>query len=715
MAGSLVAVRTNAELDANPALMGREAPPPQQPPDERLIVGLSARLAEKWEVAKRAKLKPEAQMIKNIRAKNSEYEPEVLAAIQATIGPNHRPGYMGITATKCRAAKSWIKDYLFQPAPGQEPWDIQATPIPELPPSVRQSLFEKSKAWVEEQAMMYFEMTGTFPDQQTMAFVLQQIFPEGEERLQTMMKDAADKAAKKMRTKIADQFAEGDWEGALRECVDDLVDIGTMIMKGPVFSRSPVVVRDFNVETGQYETRIEDRIIQIYRRVNPLFFYPSPDASKRSLPWSFEKIRLTRRDLSDLRGQPGYNTDYINEVLREYDKKGLVEWTNIDQTKHDLDGKSSTSIYETELIDALEFQGTAPGRDLLGWGMDPSLVTDPDKEYDIQAWKIGRWVIKAMLNPDPLGKPNIFYCGFSESNDSFWHKGVPELVEAVQTIGNAAVRSMRMNVAMASGPQVEVDKGRLAPGEKPGMVPYKIWLTTSAGMMESPAIKFYQPTMVSRQLIEVYKFCLEAADDDTGIPRYFYTGETRGGKAGDTVGGLQLLMSNASKGLKSVIQSIDAGVIKPSVRTQYHYNLQFDEDPGIIGDLRIIAKGSAILQAREQSAVRKLDMMERTNNPVDNQILGVRGRAMLMRQSLEAVGLDADKILDEEEKIQRLADGIRALTAAGMPLGQATSMAAQATGPGAAPGERPREIDAAGNPVAGRDTQENATPKGTRA
>lgn len=715
--GTLVAVRSNSELDANPALMGGLVPTTSTPPapqDAPLLLQIVSYQNDLWEKAKREKINHENRMVMNLRAKNSEYEPEVLAAIQATMGPNHKPTYMGITSTKCRAAKSWIRDYLFQPGAGNEPWDIQPTPIPELPQAIHARLFEDTKMWVQQQALEYFQQTGQLPDPELMDMVMQQILPDAEDRLSSSLRDAADKAAKKMRRKIADQFAEGGWEDALRDCVDDLVDLGTMILKGPIFTRSPVVVQSLNEETGAYEVKVEDRIIQTYKRVNPLHFYASPDASKNCLPWSFERIRLTRKNLSDLRGQPGFNTEFINEVLREHDKKGLVEWTNIDSAKANIEGRT-LGVLETELVDALEFQGTVPGRMLLEWGMSPDVVDDPDKEYEVQTWKIGRWIIKAMLNPDPLGKKNLFFCGFSENNDSFWHKGIPELVEAVQTIANAAVRALRINVAMAGGPQVEVNKQRLAPGEKGALVPYKIWYTTSAGMMESPAIKFYQPELLSTKFIEVYRFCLEAADDDTGIPRYFYTGETGGG-GGDTVGGLQLLMSNASKGLKAVIQSIDTGVIRPSVSTQYYYNLQFEEDVGNFGDLRIIAKGSVILQAREQSAVRKLDMMERTNNPGDNAILGVRGRAQMMHQALTSVGLDADKILDTEERIQKLADGIRAYTASGLPLQQATAMA-QATaggGPGAAPKEGLRDLDAAGNPVAGQDTAENKTPKGTR-
>jgi len=349
--GSLVAVRGNAELDANPALMGGLVQATSVPPtakEEPMLLQIVAYQNGLWEKAKREKIKHENRMIMNLRAKNSEYEPEVLAAIQATMGPNHKPTYMGITSTKCRAGKSWIRDYLFQPGFGNEPWDIQATPIPELPAVVQEKLFAETTNWVKQQALEFFGMTGQLPDESLMDEVLQALMPEAETRLESMIRESADTAAKKMRRKIADQFAEGGWEEALRDCVDDLVDIGTMILKGPVFTRSPVVVQEINPETGEYEPRVEDRIIQTYKRVNPLLFYPSPDASKNSLPWSFEKVRLTRKNLSDLRGQPGFNTEYINEVLREYEQKGLVEWTNVDQPKANVEGRT-LGVLETEL------------------------------------------------------------------------------------------------------------------------------------------------------------------------------------------------------------------------------------------------------------------------------------------------------------------------------------------------------------------------------
>jgi hypothetical protein len=39
---------------------------------------------------------------------------------------------------------------------------------------------------------------------------------------------------------------------------------------------------------------------------------------------------------------------------------------------------------------------------LLDWGMDKKQVPDPTQEYHVEAWLIGPYVIKAVLNYDPL-------------------------------------------------------------------------------------------------------------------------------------------------------------------------------------------------------------------------------------------------------------------------------------------------------------------------
>ena len=695
--------------------------PPQQQEEAVNLDPLAGWLWPKWEAAKRAKIQPQREIIDRLRARNCEYSPERLAAIKAVHGPDHVPLYAPITRTKARAAKSWIKDYIFPP--GKDPWDIEETPVPELPDAIRQKILEKVRSYVEQQAMAYYETTGALPDASTMTFIAEQLVPEYERRVEEMTRATAQKAARKMKARIRDQFAEGGWSKAIKRGIDRLVDEGTMIIKGPVFTKSPVISSQIDPATGRYVSAVQDRVIETYRDIDSLLFYPSPDATIDVIPWSWEKIKMTRKDMASLldMGEYGYQTEKIREVLRAHEARGLIEWTDVDQTRHDLAGKNSSSLYETEMIDVLEFWGTAPGRILLAWGMAPTAITDPDKEYDIQAWMVGRWVIKAMLNPDPLGNQNIFVCGFAERRDSFWQWGVYDLVIHAQVLANAAIRAVRSNIAIAGGPQIELNVDRLAQGESGVFMPNKIWLTTTQGLMEGPAVKFYQPEFLAPRIAEIYRFCMELADNDSGIPRYFYTGETSGGgKAGDTASGLQMLMQNAAKGLKHVISSIDSGIIEPSVKTQFSYNMKFEDDPGIIGDIRIVAKGSETLFALEQSAVRKIEMLERTNNPVDISILGTRGRAMQLVQAFESVGLDAKKILDDEERIMAIEDGIRAASMQAIANGGGYAMAPpqvgqpQMAGAGMAPSPGMRQLNAAGAPVAGRDYGEFGSKPGVR-
>jgi len=716
----LINTQTNEEIAAAEQAEAQVQTGPPKPPIN--LESLAGYLLILWEKAKRGRVRPETRMLRNLRARNGEYESDKLRAIQTLLGADYEPIFMKLTETKCRAAESWIKDVIFQP--GQEPWDLQPTPLPELPPMMTQQIKTAAEQAAMQQMAMAINMGYVPNDLSIIQQLAAELAPQLKAEVEREIKHAAQKAAEKMRQKINDQFYEGGWYEALDRTLFDLTTYGTAIIKGPNLQRVPVAIRELNPAVGSFQTRFESRIIPKHSRVNPLNFYPSPDATADSLPWYFEKISMSRKDLSDLLDVPGFNPSAIREVLQTYRSGGLVEWTNVDQTRAQLENRDSMSLYETELIDCLEFGGTAPGSYLLEWGMDPISVPDPEREYDIIAWIIGRWVIKAMLNPNQLGTKPIYSCGFSERPDSFWHKGIPELIEHIQNLANACARSIVMNIGIASGPQVELNVDRMADGENESIYPWKIWRSTAAGMMESPAVKFYQPNIVTEKLLDIYKFCMEAADDDSGVPRYVHTGETRGGGAGETASGLSMLMGQAAKGIKGVIKNMDKGLIEPSVEAQYYYNLIYEgDDEQIIGDLKVIAKGSSSLINKEQQTIRRTELLERTLNPLDSQILGLRGRAELLRKNLEGLDIDPDKVVADEEELERIAQmnqmAAEQQAAAGMEGegGKTQSGPEGKTSPKGSKGNpagKQRQLNAAGAPVAGRDNQLFESSPGVR-
>jgi hypothetical protein len=343
------------------------------------------------------------------------------------------------------------------------------------------------------------------------------------------------------------------------------------------------------------------------------------------------------------------------------------------------------------------------------WGMSPEEVPDEEREYDIVAWKIKKWVIKAIINPDPLGGRPYFTAGFRQIPDSFWHVGVPQLAEGAQKLANAVFRSIAINVALASGPQIEVDEERLAPGETFRIWPYRVWKSTNQQLREGQAVNFFQPQIVTGSLMDVFELCLRMADEDTGVPRYAH-GDPKTSGAGETSSGLAMLMSQSAKGIKMVVKNIDEGVIAKSVEFAYNHIMQYEDEINAIGDMRAVATGSYALMAREQQAIRRTEFLVQTANPFDMQVLGVNGRTELLRQALKSLDIDPDKVLKQQEELDEMS---QQMAPQNMPKNDAGLSSAQP--PDAmgmmdptqqqSPPPAPAGLDAAGAPVAGRDNQ----------
>ena len=93
--------------------------------------------------------------------------------------------------------------------------------------------------------------------------------------------------------------------------------------------------------------------------------------------------------------------------------------------------------------------------------------------------------------------------------------------------------------------------------------------------------------------MQVFDRFMDIADEMTGIPKYM-TGQHVPG-AGRTSSGLSMLISNAGKSIKQVIGNIDHDVLKPMLERQYQRNLRYSEDPDLIGDVQIIARGATVI------------------------------------------------------------------------------------------------------------------------
>ena len=307
----------------------------------------------------------------------------------------------------------------------------------------------------------------------------------------------------------------------------------------------------------------------------------------------------------------------------------------------------------TEIFDALEFWGKVSGKMLVEWGMSEDEIPDQAREYDANVWVVGNYVIKAVLNYDPLGEKPYAKTSFIKCPGAFWGKGIPKIIEDLQSVCNAAARALVNNMGIASGPQVEVNLERIPPNEDiTQLSPWKIWQVTNDPLGSSaPAVRFTQPEDNAQTLMAVYEKFSRLADDQSGIPAYVY-GDLNVQGAGRTSSGLSMLMGAAGKGIRQVVMHIDTDIVKPIVTRQFIYNMRYDEDNSIKGDVEVIAKGAINLAVKETVNLRRIEFLNATANPIDIEIIGRDGRAAILREVAKGLQMDVDVVVPSREKAQ---------------------------------------------------------------
>lgn len=604
-----------------------------------VISKLAAYVRSCWDPALQAKLPIETRIIKAKRQRNREYEPEIKAAIEKMGGSDV---FMPITEVKCRASESWIRDILLDG--GAPPWQLRASPEPELAPEEEAQLEQE----FTQHLLELIGSTGVAPDiSQTPA--LREMY---EEEFRRRIRQAAQAKADLMKGRIEDQFAEGGWYQAFDEFVTDLSTYPLACIKGPTIRNKTVLTwgRD---ENGKTTPVIQDKLIPIYERVDPFRLYPEPGIENLNDGYVIEHKPMSRSDVAALIGVPGFDDDAIRMVLEEGPTANNWFLSYNELEKNELEAKHSTWYRPTDMYNCMEFWGKISGAMLLEWGMTEEQVPDKAKEYNACVWLIGNYVIKAMLNYDPLGKKPYHATSMFKVPGALWGHSIPEAIEDVQKVCNAAARSMVNNMGIASGPQVEIDISRLAPGEDiTQLFPWKQWqvVADKAGG-SNQAIRFNQPDSNASEFMAIFEKYARLADEYSGVPSYV-SGDISVSGAGRTSSGLSMLMGAAGKSIRQVVSYIDNDIVKSVVAAQFIMNMRFDPDESIKGDAYCVPQGAVNLAVKETAEVRRIEFLNATANPIDFQVMGPEGRGAILREVSKSLQMPEDEIVPSRTKLQ---------------------------------------------------------------
>jgi hypothetical protein len=574
------------------------------------------------------------RLVDALRTYKGQYDPTKLAEIRKFGGSEV---FARITSTKARGATALLRDVYLG---AERPWDIDPTPVPTVPDNIYQAIDELVNVEVST-----LQQSGVPIDQQMIADRVKMLRKSAEKASKKQAEEDADKAG----DQVDDILIEGNFYDAFAEFLIDLPIFPYACIKGPVVRREP----QLKWVNGQAQMQQVPKMF--WYRVSPFDLYWSPGAANVWQAEFVERIRLTRADLQSVRGLPGYDDAAIDEVLTRYYDRGFREWWDVvDTERARLENREEWARTTSGLIDTAEYHGSVSGRTLREWGMTEQDVPDPLQEYKVQAWLIDRFVIKAQINPSPRQRAPYYISNFEKIPGTMAGYGLFDLLDDIQSVGNAAIRSLVNNLSVASGPQVVINDAVLSPGETDDVYPWKRWHVNFDPMITgtSKPVDFFQPTSNTQELMSVYEKFSLMADEVSAIPRYM-TGNERVGGAGRTASGLAMLMGNAAKTLQNVAASIDRDVMLPLLESLYEMVML--TMPGMFrGDEQIVVKGVNYAVKREQDRMRQLEFLQLTGNPVDMQIVGMQGRANIIRSVAGNLGLDHEKVVPDDEELRAI-------------------------------------------------------------
>ena len=590
------------------------------------LASLGSILKAKYTEYKDARDDIEDDWIEDLRAFMGQYDPDVLSKIQSK--GDRSQVYVGLTRTKVLAAYSRITDLLFQP--GQKFFSIEKTPLSKQP-LVEQELAERAALEIQQAA----EQVGTAGIEELVIARLNELTEEIEAETEQRVEN--------MEEAILDQALENNLEGKMKDAIMEQVIFGTGAMKAGTLR----IEKDHKWIKGDegFNLIYEENAMPEMEAVSIFDLYPDPHAtSVDDMRDIFRRHIISRAEFNALKDFPGFNVDLINECI-EMNPEG-----NHDEAQHEIDRRNIANVNDsntnTEKFEVLEFWGSLNGHDLEDAGVEFGEDDDLSMEYDANIWMISGKVIKAQLNPLPGGVIPYFIFPYEKNPHAFWGTGVPRMMRDSQATMNAATRIYLDNVALSSGPMVEVNTDIMASGEDPTeLYPWRVFLR-EGGDGNQPMVRFYQPQSNSPALVSVIELFRRFADETTALPSYTH-GQTQS-SLNRTATGISILMSNANIVLKSVIKNIDDFLTKPMIRSLYDWNMTWNENENVKSDMRIVAKGSTALIQKEVQSQRLLQFLSLINNPLDAQMVD---REKLLTDIAKSLDIDPDEVIKTQKEM----------------------------------------------------------------
>jgi len=408
-------------------------------------------------------------------------------------------------------------------------------------------------------------------------------------------------AAKNMEKKIHDQLEESNANKHLRNTAFEMALFGTGVMKGPFAFDKEYPNWD---EEGDYNP-VFKTVPQI-NHVSVWDFYPDPDANNiDEAQYVIQRHKMSRSELRALKRRPYFREEVIRDAIEEGENYVKKYWED------DLTDYNQESYVER--FEVFEYWGMIETELLIDEEVDiPKELQDYD-ELQVNLWCCNNKIIRAVLNPFKPARIPYMAAPYELNPYSFFGVGVAENMDDTQTLMNGFMRMAVDNAVLSGNLLIEVDETNLVPGQDLSVYPGKIF--RRQGGAPGQAIFGTKFPNVSQENLQLFDKARQLADESTSIPSFSH-GQTGVTGVGRTASGISMLMNAASGSVKTVIKNVDDYLLKPLGEGLFRFNMQFDFDPKIRGDLEVKARGTESLMANEVRSQRLMSFLQVASSPV---------------------------------------------------------------------------------------------------
>jgi hypothetical protein len=433
-------------------------------------------------------------------------------------------------------------------------------------------------------------------------------------------------AAKKMEKKIHDQLNESGASKHLRSMAFEMALLGTGVMKGPF-----AVDKEYpNWEEGEYDPLI--KTVPSTNHVSVWNFYPDPEAaSMDDAEYVVERHKMSRNQLRALRGRPYFMDDSIQMAI---DKGADYVRKHWEMKMEDDDSHPS----ETERWEVLEFWGFVDTDLLEENGIKIPRELRKLAEVNANIWVCNGEIIRCVLNPFKPTRIPYYAVPYEHNPYSFFGVGIAENMDDTQTLMNGFMRMAVDNAVLSGNLLIEIDETNLVPGQDLSVYPGKVF--RRQGGAPGQGIFGTKFPNVAAENMQLFDKARVLADESTGFPSFAH-GQTGVSGVGRTASGISMLMSAANGSIRSVVKNVDDYLLAPMGRAFFAFNMQFDYDEGIKGDLEVIANGTESLMANEVRSQRLMQFLGVVQNPA---LAPFAKMDYIIREIAKSMDLDPNKV-----------------------------------------------------------------------